>query len=50
MASVPVGPRAAGDNNQCAVTRCRKAAELGDKASANCVRLCMWVRRNTCET
>ena len=23
---------------------------LGDKASANCVRLCMWVRRSTCET
>ncbi len=35
---------------QCAVTRCRNPELLGDNASANCVRLCIWVNRNTCDT
>jgi len=35
---------------QCAVTRCRKPEPLGDNANANCVRLCICVNRNTCDT
>ena len=35
---------------QCAVTLCRKPEPLGDSANANCVRLCICVNRNTCDT
>ncbi len=35
---------------QCAVTRWRIAELLGESARANCVRLCIWVRRNTWDT
>ena len=42
-----VGPEAA--KPQCAVTRCRPTVPLGDKANANCVRLCICVNLNTCD-
>ncbi|MNW06891.1 hypothetical protein D3C71_2033780 [compost metagenome] len=35
---------------QCAVTLCRIPELLDDKANANCVRLCICVSRNTCDT
>ncbi len=35
---------------QCAVTRCRPAELPGESAKANCVRLCICVNRNTCDT
>ncbi|MNP70875.1 hypothetical protein D3C76_1671690 [compost metagenome] len=43
-----VGPEAA--KTQCAVTRCHPKEPLGDKANANCVRLCICVNRSTCDT